>query len=291
LIQDIAPFNYRVEYDVNAKACAGDYVLPFNGQNIGVIEEPALTETVPNIRFIKYEDLGCHETQLRYLFAIEDKSRKPARFFLPESQLIDSERPLGYTEKPTFIFHMLPERELAFAGITAHSLYLWYDTNRYCGKCGREFIHSDTERALTCTHCNIIRYPSIAPVVIVGVLNNGRILLTRYKNRQPGFYALVAGFVETGESLEACVRREVLEETGIHVKNIRYYKSQPWGFSCSLLSGFYCDVDGDDTIRVDDVELSEGVWLAPHEIEQRDTGIALTAEMIERFRTSPDACL
>ena len=99
------------------------------------------------------------------------------------------------------------------------------------------------------------------------------------------FYALVAGFAEIGETIEQTVAREVMEETGVRVKNLRFYKSQPWALSDSLLFGFFCDLDGDETIKVDGDELAVAEWVPREDIPNRDDGFALTAEMIEYFRT------
>ena len=98
----------------------------------------------------------------------------------------------------------------------------------------------------------------------------------------------VGGKFEDKESPEDCVRREVLEETGLRVKNLRYYKSQPWSFSDTLLAGFYCDLDGSDAIRIEEDELSEALWLPRGEIPPRGNDVSLTAEMMERFRLGQD---
>jgi NAD+ diphosphatase len=133
--------------------------------------------------------------------------------------------------------------------------------------------------------CGLVQYPKISPVVIVGVTNGEKILVTRYKEGSFRDYALVAGFVEIGESLEDAARREVFEETGVHIKNLKYYKSQPWGFSSSILSGFFCQLDGDPTITMDKNELSEAIWLSYNDLPPADANIALTMEMMEVFRT------
>lgn len=93
-------------------------------------------------------------------------------------------------------------------------------------------------------------FPKISPAVIVAVTDNDRVLLTKYAGRTYKNYALVAGFNEAGETIEQTVRREVMEEVGLKVKNLKYYKSQPWGLSGSLLSGFFCELDGDDKITL-----------------------------------------
>ena len=138
---------------------------------------------------------------------------------------------------------------------------------------------------MQCPHCRSTVYPRINPVVIVGVRSGDKLLLTKYKGRpNVPFYALVAGFAEIGETIEETVAREIFEETGIRVKNLRFYKSQPWAFTDTLLMGYYCELDGDGTITLDRSELREGFWQQRDEITPRDSDVSLTAEMVERFR-------
>ena len=130
-------------------------------------------------------------------------------------------------------------------------------------------------------------FPRINPSVIVAVTHGDYLLLTQYANR-PGATrtALIAGFTEFGETAEQTVRREVMEEVGLKVKNLRYYKSQPWGISGGgLLLGYWCELDGDETIHLDNFELADGAWVSREELRRdyRDNGVALTSEMIARF--------
>ena len=112
-----------------------------------------------------------------------------------------------------------------------------------------------------------------------------RLLHTRYvRSRKLPYYALVAGFTEIGETLEQTVAREVMEETGLRVKNIRYFASQPWGVVDDLLAGFYCDVDGDTTIRLERSELSEAVWIERKKIVGQPNDFSLTNHMMMTFR-------
>ena len=127
-------------------------------------------------------------------------------------------------------------------------------------------------------------YPRINPAVIVGVTDGDRLLLTKYRGRAYKKYALVAGFTEIGESFEQTVAREVMEETGLKVKNIRYYKSQPWGFADNILAGYFCEVDGDPTIRMDREELSVAEWFERDEIPVEPEDLSLTNEMIIHFK-------
>lgn len=174
--------------------------------------------------------------------------------------------------------------EVAFAAITAVQLHRWYGARQFCGHCGARMQPSEVERAMVCPVCGQTEYPKICPAVIVAVTHGDKLLLTRYANRPFRHYALIAGFVEIGETLEDTVRREVMEEVGLHVKNLRYYKNQPWAFTDTLLTGFYCELDGDPTITLDHNELCEGVWLTRDQIPSRANEVSLTAEMIERFR-------
>lgn len=208
----------------------------------------------------------------RYLFSIGER-----RYYLCEAA------PFGdFAYEAVAVLRQYPPREQAFAGVTALHLYRWYRDHRFCGRCGAPMRHSQTERAMVCSCGNTV-YPAIAPAVIVGVVNGDKICLTKY-NRGYAHWALVAGYTEIGETPEQTVEREVMEETGLRVKNIRYYKSQPWGLSGSLLLGYFCEAAGDDTIRVDHDELKEGRWFTAEEIDFPDDHFSLTREMIARFR-------
>ena len=136
---------------------------------------------------------------------------------------------------------------------------------------------------MRCPSCGLIVYPRIYPAVIVGVIRGDSLLITRYRE---GFRhnALVAGFTEIGETLEGTVRREVMEETGIRVKNIRYWASQPWGLAGDILTGFYCEADGDDPIRMDESELRYARWVPRREIVLQPDDLSLTNAMMKAFR-------
>ena len=130
-----------------------------------------------------------------------------------------------------------------------------------------------------------ISYPIVISAVIVAVLDHGRLLMTKYANRPLiRRYALIAGFCEIGESFEDTVRREVMEEVGLCIKNLRFYKSQPWVLTDSLLLGFFCDVDGDPTPVLRDGELALAEWHTPEDVPADYSRISLTGEMIDRFR-------
>ncbi len=174
-------------------------------------------------------------------------------------------------------------KELQFVGITAYHLYQWYENNHFCGRCANELSFDSKERMLYCKKCGNMVYPKIAPAVIVGVTNGDKILMTKYAGRVYKKYALIAGFAEIGEALEDTVRREVMEEAGVKVKNITYYKSQPWGFDSNLLVGYYAQLDGSDEITMDTEELSYAGWLTKDDVEIVSDGVSLTNEMMYQF--------
>ena len=114
--------------------------------------------------------------------------------------------------------------------------------------------------------------------------DGNRLLMSKYAGRAYKKYALLAGFVEIGETVEETVKREVMEEVGLKVKNVRYYKSQPWSFSDTVLMGFYCDLDGDDSITLDEEELALAEWFEREEIPAGPQRDSLTNEMIMKFK-------
>ena len=190
----------------------------------------------------------------------------------------------GFAFIPSRAYRGMGPKEAVFAAAVGESLHRWYGANRFCGRCGRPMADSYTERALVCPDCGLTVYPKICPAVIVAVSDGDRLLLTKYRGRAFKRYALVAGFAEIGEPIEDTVRREVFEETGLRVKNLRFYKSQPWVFTDSLLMGFCCELDGSDEITIQKSELSEAGWYHRGEIPLDYSPISLTGEMIERFR-------
>lgn len=224
---------------------------------------------------------GLGPDKLTFLFRLDGEP-----FFLCFEP--DPRCPAGFALTPASIFRRCPAaKAMAFAGMTGLHLANWYLANRYCGSCGGPMRQAQAERALCCPACGRLVYPRINPVVIVGVRDGDRLLLTRYAGRDYTRYALVAGFVEVGETPEDAARREVFEETGVHIKNLRYYASQPWAYSGSLLLGFFAELDGDGAITLQEEELSYACWTPRQEIEAEPDHFSLTNEMICRFKAGP----
>lgn len=189
----------------------------------------------------------------------------------------------GYEYLPAAALRELRSKEVCFACMTGWHIYCWYRANRFCGCCGEKTVHDERERMMRCPACGNMIFPRIAPAVIIGLLDGDRILMSQYANRNYKRFALLAGFIEIGETAEEAVAREVMEEVGLRVKNIRYYKSQPWGIAGNLSIGYFCDLDGEDKIRLDENELSMADWYSRDEFPAQDDGISLTREMMRVF--------
>ena len=188
-----------------------------------------------------------------------------------------------FNYEPVRALRQMTSKDLCYGIMTAWHLYNWYRLNRFCGGCGAVTVHDGRERMLRCPDCGNMIFPRISPAVIVAVTDGDRLVMTKYAGRNYAHYALIAGFTEIGETVEQTVHREVMEEVGLKVKNLRYYKSQPWGVDGNVLMGFYCDLDGDDKIHLDEKELAVAEWHHRDKLPIEDDGISLTREMIRVF--------
>ena len=212
-----------------------------------------------------------------YLFSIDDR----AYFGMPDMAVPEFG---GYVMEGMQIFRKFEPMYQGFAGITGGQIYRFRESRKYCGRCGQKMEHSRKERAMVCPGCGQTEYPKISPAVIVAITNGDKLLMSRYAHGTYRRFALIAGYVEVGETFEECVRREVMEEVGLKVKNIRYYKSQPWAFSDTVMIGFTAELDGDDTIRLQEEELSEAGWYTRDQVEEYSPCISVGHEMMTAFK-------
>ncbi|MEA4966228.1 MAG: NAD(+) diphosphatase [Oscillospiraceae bacterium] len=271
MIQEIGPRCYHNEFEQRA-AQTGDTLLAFREEKALLRVENGVL-TLPKLGEIS----GVTPEACRSLFSVDGEY-----FSMPRED--GPEAPEGYAYFAARQYRDFRPMDRLFPCAIAGSLYRWYRDNRFCGRCGEPLADSEAERALVCPRCGEILYPKICPAVIVAVRNGERLLLTKYAGRTFKNYALIAGFSEIGESIEETVHREVLEEVGVRVKNLQFYKSQPWVFTDTLLMGFYCDLDGPDTITLQESELAVGVWVPREELPEDIGHVSLTGEMIEQFR-------
>lgn len=271
MIQDIFPFHLSNEYKP-VPPTEESFVIICKGREILMKKE---NNTISLPKFSDFDKKYWSDNI--YLFSIENNS-----FYILNN--FNS----SIYEKYEFVYvetlRQAKPKHLAFAAVTALQLFGWYNSRKFCGSCGEKLEKSEKERMLFCPKCNAVEYPKISPAVIVGIYHNDKLLLSKYTGREYKKYALIAGFAEIGETIEETVKREVMEEVGLKVKNLKYYKSQPWSFTDTLLFGFFAELDGSEDITLDTTELQEAEWFKREEIPVKPDNVSLTNEMIIAFK-------
>ncbi|MBI4777122.1 MAG: NAD(+) diphosphatase [Deltaproteobacteria bacterium] len=164
----------------------------------------------------------------------------------------------------------------------AFQIVNWHRIRRFCGHCGSRLEQNSESTGKTCPECGLSHFPPISPAIIVAVIRNQELLLARAHRHPSGMYSVIAGFVEPGETLEDCVKREVKEETGVNVKDIRYFGSQPWPFPHSLMIGFIAEYAGGE-IAVDDDEIMDAGWFTADNLPKIPPKISIARKLIDWF--------
>lgn len=274
MIQDIGPHRYDNAFRAKRPVRESRLLYFKQKQVLARLDETELE--FPTFGELEAENDGLYDNAV-FLFSIDGED-----FFLAGDVAWP---PLaGWGLINTEIFRRAKPKHMAFAGVTGLQLYNWYRSRRFCGRCGGPMEHDGRERMMRCPGCGNVEYPRICPAVIVGVTHGNRLLMSKYAGGGYKRYALIAGFAEVGETIEETVKREVMEEVGLRVKNPRYYKSQPWSLSESLLFGFFAELDSSEEITLDETELSEAAWFEREEIQVEEEDFSLTNEMIYRFK-------
>ncbi len=292
MIQDIAPYQFQNEYRPKPPA-KEDYLLCYNGnralvrQQDGMIAFPTFGEAEAGV------DADRLYGDYTYLFAVDGMryylgSGLDMDFLAGDGGAFADGGKYRYVWEDRQIFRNAGPKHLCFAGITGWQLHRWYESRRYCGCCGTPLKKDQKERMLYCPKCRQMEYPKICPAVIIAVTHGNRLLMSKYAGREYKKYALLAGFTEIGETVEETVAREVVEEVGLKVKNITYYKSQPWSFSDTLLMGFFCELDGEEDVTLDEEELALAQWFEREEIPAEPDDVSLTNEMMMVFKEGRD---
>lgn len=280
MLHEIAPHKFHIEYSQDVPK-EEDFFILCKGNKVYVDWEEGKEIEVPLINDLQVSIPSEH---FRFLCKIDEK----AIFTVDNSYVDDIEELLPKRYKEVLMWNLRKEKPqyLSFSVMIANRINSFYVENCFCGKCGRRMVPDKKERAMVCPDCGNMVFPKIPPSVIVLIRNGERTLLTRYQASHNIYrnYALVAGYVESGETPEEAVAREVMEEVGVKVKNITYFASQPWPISGALLLGYVCDLDGDDTIKRDDGELEEALWMERKDLPDRSQDVSLTSAMIEAFR-------
>jgi NAD+ diphosphatase len=272
MIQDIAPHSFCNRFLQPNSVSPEDYILFFKDEKLMMLNRG----TEPDLP--KRKDLTdlANTNQEVFLFTLNG-----CNCFLLRNYT-NWEQP-HYTFEEISFFRTFRKKEIAWISVVGNQLMSWYSQNRYCGKCGQPTVLKTTERAILCSGCGNTVYPKISPAIIVGITSGDKILLARGVNFRLQFFSLVAGYADIGESLEDTVRREVKEEVGIDITNIRYYKSQPWPFSGSMMIGFWAEADETQPIIIEESEITEAAWFSRDKLPNHPTNISIAGEMIELF--------
>ena len=179
-------------------------------------------------------------------------------------------------------FHLLPREHYLKAGKCRELIY-WDSNTQYCGTCGTP-LRMHTPISKHCPQCGREIWPALSPAIIVLVHKGNEALLVHARNFKGDYYGLVAGFVETGETLEEAVHREVAEETGITITNLRYFGSQPWPYPNGLMVGFEADYVAGN-IHLQKEELSHGAWFSKENLPAVPDKLSIARKMIDHWRT------
>lgn len=158
----------------------------------------------------------------------------------------------------------------------------WYLSHQYCGRCGTKTVMDEKDMMLKCPECGQMHYPRISPAVIMAIEKDNKLLMAKHSYHKEHSYALIAGFVEPGETIEDAVHRELMEEIGIKVKNIKYMRSQSWPFPNSLMIGFTGEYDSGE-IKVDGDEILKAKWFSKEEIQMYSSDVSISAWLLQNF--------
>jgi len=255
----------------------------FNNNNMLFSQKEPIT-----VELISPSDIGIATTTPLYFGTIDEVDCWAAET-LDSSQASDCRGETTVCKNGDFEFKNL--RELYpllgddFFAIASRALQIarWYNSTKYCSSCAGELKDSETERAKICKSCSKIFYPVMSPAVIVAVTKENKILLAHNNAYpDPNRYSVLAGFVEPGESLEQTVAREIEEEVSIKVKNIKYYGSQSWPFSNSLMVGFTAEYDSGEII-VDGIEIGAANWFEASQLPNIPPQGSISRKLIDNF--------
>ncbi|GHV37468.1 hypothetical protein FACS1894187_14260 [Synergistales bacterium] len=158
----------------------------------------------------------------------------------------------------------------------------WLRLTRFCSVCGGAMSPREEDKGLLCGSCGRVVYAPLHPAIIVAVERDGKLLLAHNARMPTKRYSVLAGFVEPGESLEQTIAREVMEEVGVEVQDVRYFGSQPWPFPCSLMLGFTARWKSGE-IHPDGLELNDAGWYAPEDFPEIPPGMSISRKLIDDF--------
>ena len=214
MIHEIFPHRFNNQFLVLEDIGEEDYIFHYNGNSL-LLKTKGDGFEIPRKK--DFPEIS-NATEKRFLFSLNEASCFLV-FNRPET---DNNQ---FVYKEISFFRELKQKEIAWVSTVGFQLMNWYAQNKYCGSCGSKTMDKSDERALICPDCNAIVFPKISPAVIVAIVCNDKILLASNSGFRQNWYSLIAGYADIGETLEETVIREAKEETGLDVRNIRYYKS------------------------------------------------------------------
>jgi NAD+ diphosphatase len=270
MINEITPHIFNNTFNNHREVRDNDYILCYK-ENMILLKQSGDDFEIPT--FLDFKDIP--EKNFNYLFSLNSNNCFLLQNYLPESE------PMKYQD--IWILRNFPRKEYAWIGVLGFQLMNWYYSNKFCGRCGSKTELKTDERAIICPDCKNIIYPKISPAVIVAITCEDKILLAKGKNYRGAFHALIAGYVDVGESLEEAVKREVKEEIGLDIRNIRYYKSQPWPFSGSLMVGYFAEANDSQPLKIDEKEIAEAAWFTRGNLPPHASNISISGDMIDTF--------
>ena len=258
---------------------------------------PVVSATQPGWWFVFHKDkllvkILDDDVQIPFVSTPGELNLDPKRLLLVGqlgndpcfSTRLDSENsvPDGYAfQGMRTLFSRLDDMSYGIAG-RAMQLVQWDIDHLFCSRCGQPAAERNEEGAQICRSCGYVNFPRISPAIIVAVIKDNRILLAHSGRFINNMYSVIAGYVEMGESLEECVRREVEEETGIEAKNIRYFGSQYWAYSGALMVGFTAEYESGE-IRLDDAEIEDAGWFPADDLPMLPGKLSIARELIDWF--------
>lgn len=233
-------------------------------------QDPIITDSAfqkLDLKIMSKHDIGIFHNKTCYGVEVEIKKD------LPENLIFQPLRQAALT--------VLNQELFQLAG-RALQIIEWHKTHQFCGRCGIKLFESEVERAKVCPECHYHFYPRISPSIIVLVKRGKEILLARSPHFTENIYSTLAGFVEPGESAEDAVHREVLEEVGLRIKNLKYRGSQPWPFPNSLMLAYTAEYAAGE-IMIDGVEISDAGWYSVDKLPQLPYKISIAHSLIDLF--------
>ena len=252
--------NYEIDFDEKTAPDSDDYLFVFNeNRELYLDEAKNLPKSLKNfnVNFCLY--IGNYKGRKAFAVNVESDD----------------------TFNPLYdVYQINPDMyHIATKAVLVND---WYISHEYCGRCGTPNQLDEKDMMLKCPSCGQNHYPRIAPAIIVAIRKDDKLLMAQHNRHEKIRYALIAGFVEPGESIEEAVHREVLEEVGIKIKNLKYMKSQSWPFPNSLMLGFTAEYDSGE-IKVDGDEIVRAKWFKKDEIIRYESDISISDWLVQNF--------